>query len=97
MELKVLFDNILIKKEEETRKSEGGILMTPVTTEKTSIARVSKVGPGAINPYTHEFVPTVVKEGDRIIFAKNNVIDVDVDGEKLSFITEKDVLCIIHD
>lgn len=94
--MQVLYDNIAIEKSEKITKTESGIILTPESSERTSIGTVIMAGPGAVDPVSHEFVPTTVKPGDRVLFAKNNVVDVKVDDKELSFITERDIFCILN-
>mmetsp|Transcript_22953 Transcript_22953/g.39363 ORF Transcript_22953/g.39363 Transcript_22953/m.39363 type:complete len:147 (-) Transcript_22953:406-846(-) len=91
---------LLIKKEESSNKTTGGILLpdTAVDEGGPAIGKVVAAGPGRNEKQadgTEKFVATTVKAGDKVMFAGYYGKDFDFGKDKLFFISENNVLAVV--
>ena len=94
MKIRPLHDRVIVKREEEERKSAGGILIPDSAAEKPSRGRVLAVGNGKILE-SGEVRKLDVKVGDKILFGKYSGTEVKVDGEDVLVMREEDILAVI--
>lgn len=96
MNIRPLYDRIVVRRKEEEKTSAGGIVLPGSATEKPNQGEVISVGLGKILD-SGELRPLAVKVGDKIIFGKyagSNTIE--VDGEELLILTESEVYGVIE-
>ena len=79
MKIRPLHDRVIVKREEEERKSAGGIVIPDTATEKPIFGRVVAVGKGKILE-NGEIRPLDLKVGDRILFGKYSGTEVKMIG-----------------
>jgi len=94
MKIRPLHDRVIVKREEEERKSAGGILIPESAAEKPIRGRVLAVGNGKILE-SGEVRKLDVKVGDKILFGKYSGTEVKVDGEDVLVMREEDILAVI--
>ena len=94
MKIRPLHDRVIVQREEEERKSAGGILIPDTATEKPVRGKVLAVGNGKILE-NGEVRKLDVKVGDRILFGKYSGTEVKVDGEDVLVMREEDILAVI--
>jgi chaperonin GroES len=94
MKIRPLHDRVIVKREEEERKSAGGILIPDSATEKPIRGRVLAVGNGKILE-NGDVRKLDVKVGDKILFGKYSGTEVKVDGEDVLVMREEDILAVI--
>ena len=82
MKIRPLHDRVIVKREEEERKSPGGIVIPDTATEKPVFGKVVAVGKGKILE-NGEVRPLDVKVGDKILFGKYSGTEVKMDGDEL--------------
>lgn len=91
--IKPLNDNILLEKLPSEKKV-GSIILTKE--EKAgNVATVVAVGPG-ITLESGKFVPTSLKEGQRVIYREYSGTNYEEDGHKYILLEEKDILAVIE-
>jgi chaperonin GroES len=95
MKIRPLHDRVIVKREEEERKSPGGIVIPDTAAEKPIRGKVVAVGKGKILE-DGKLRPLDVKVGDRILFGKYGGNEVKVDGEELLVLREEDIMAIIE-
>lgn len=95
MTIQPLHDRIFIKKQAEVEQTIGGILLPDTLKQEPMEGIVVAVGPGAYEK--GERVPPVVKIGDRILFGKWAIKDVEVDGEEFATMKEGDIIGILKE
>ena len=95
MNIKPLYDRVVIKRMEEEKVSAGGIVIPDSATEKPIKGKVMAVGKGKILE-NGEVRPLDVKVGDNILFGKYSGTEVKVDGEELLVMREEDVMAVIE-
>lgn len=92
--MKLLFDNVLIKREEPEEKSAGGIIMPADATEKSLYGVVKHVGTGKIQK-DGSLSPMSVKVGDRVLFDKYGPTELKIEGENLWLMTEDRIIAVV--
>ena len=95
LKIRPLHDRVIIKRLEEERTSQGGIIIPDTATEKPIKGKVIAVGKGKILE-NGEVRPLDVKVGDKILFGKYGGTEVKVDGEDLLVMREEDVMAVIE-
>jgi chaperonin GroES len=95
MKIRPLHDRVIVKREEEERKSPGGIVIPDTAAEKPIRGKVVAVGKGKVLE-DGKVRPLDVKVGDRILFGKYGGNEVKVDGEELLVLREEDIMAVIE-
>ena len=95
MKLRPLHDRVVIKRQEEERKSAGGILIPDNATEKPIRGKVIAVGNGKILEDGKQR-PLDVKVGDIVLFGKYSGTEIKMDGEELVVMREEDIMAVIE-
>ena len=91
MKIRPLHDRVIVKREEEERKSPGGIVIPDTATEKPIFGKVVAVGKGKILE-NGEIRPLDVKVGDKILFGKYSGNDIKIDDEEFMIMKEDEIL-----
>ena len=94
MNIKPLFDNILIKPLKADTKTAGGIYLPDTAKEKPQIGEVMSVGEGARDE-NGKLIPMVVKVGQKVMFTKWGGNEVRVEGEEWKLVKQSDILAIV--
>jgi chaperonin GroES len=94
MNLKAIGDHIIVRRDAAKEKSEGGIIIPDSAQEKQSQGVIISVGPGRRND-NGELIAMNVAENDRVLFRHYGNEEIEIDGEKLCFMREGDVLAIL--
>ena len=95
MKIRPLHDRVIVKREEEERKSPGGIVIPDTATEKPIFGKVVAVGKGKILE-SGESRPLDVKAGDLILFGKYSGQEIKLDGEEYIIMREDEVLAVLE-
>lgn len=96
MELRPIFDKIVVEKIEANKQTKSGLLIPETAQEKPHSGIVISVGHGFFSEET-ERNEHYVKVGDKVIFQKYGGTEVEVEDKKLYIISEKDVLAVIKE
>jgi chaperonin GroES len=88
-----LFDYILVEPEYGAEMI-GSIVVPESVREKKLLGKVVAHGPGRYENGTK--INITVRKGDRIAYAANTYNEVELDGIKLYFVRERDILAIIE-
>ena len=94
MKFRPLHDRVIVKREEEERKTPGGIVIPDSVGEKPSKGRILAVGNGKILE-DGKVRPLDVKVGDKVLFGKYSGTEVKVDGDDVLVMREEDLLAVI--
>ena len=93
--IRPLHDRVIVKREDDERKSPGGIVIPDTATEKPIKGRVIAVGKGKILE-AGTVRPLDVKVGDKVLFGKYSGTEVKVDGDDVLVMREEDVMAVIE-
>ena len=94
MQVRPLYDRILIQRVEEQTKSAGGLFLPETAKEKPSEGMVLAVGQGRLSD-DGNVKPLVVKVGDRVLFGRYAGTEIKVDGEDRLVLREDEVFGIV--
>ncbi|MFZ5594299.1 MAG: co-chaperone GroES [Pseudomonadota bacterium] len=95
MNIRPLYDRVIIRRLEEERKSAGGIVIPDSATEKPIRGEVVAVGKGKVLD-NGDLRPLEVKAGDKVLFGKYSGTEVKVEGQELLVMREEDIMGIIE-
>src|ERR1700689_1866636 len=96
MNIRPLYDRIVVKRiEDDTEKTAGGLFIPDSAKEKPQQGEVVSVGQGKRND-EGKLIPLDVKAGDRILFGKYSGSDIKVDGEEYMIMREDEVLGVLE-
>ena len=95
MNIKPLYDRLLVKINNPEQTTEGGIIIPDSAKEKPSEGEVIAVGPGEIGE-DGKLKPMGVKEGDKVLFGKWSGTEVKLDGNDLLIMKESDIMGIVQ-
>jgi chaperonin GroES len=95
MQLRPLYDRIVVRRIEQQEQKQGGIIIPDSAKEKPQEAEVVAVGRGK-RLEDGTVVPLDVKVGDRILFGKYSGSEVKMDGQEYLIMREDEVLGVIE-
>lgn len=95
MNIKPLFDRILVKPIEAETTSPGGIILSGSAKEKPAYAIVVAVGEGGM--VDGKEVTMVLKEGDKVVYGKYVGNEIKLEGTEYVILRQSDVLAVIVD
>ena len=91
MNIKPLFDRVVVKPIKEKTEKIGNIIL-PESSKQPEISEVIALGTGKIDNQEVQFE---VKLGDKVIFNKYSGCEFIINNEVFTIIKEKDILAII--
>lgn len=94
MNIKPMFDKVVLKFNEAEETSSGGLLLASSAKEKPEIAEVIAVGPGGL--VDGKEVKMCLNIGDKVIMSKYSGTNVKIDGEEFVIVKQSDVLAIVE-
>ena len=97
--LRPLRDRVVVRREEELKRTAGGIFIPDVAREKQQIGEVVAVGRGHLKD-NGTIVPLDIKVGDRVMFGKYSGTEAprfvfDTGGEELVILREEEIIAVI--
>ena len=95
MNIKPLFDKVVLKKVEAEETTKVGIILTGSAKEKPDMSEVVAVGPGGI--IDGKEVKMVLSVGDKVIVGKYSGTEVKLDGVEYTVVSQSDILCVVED
>ena len=94
--IKPLFDNVLIKPLEAESKTTSGILLPDNAREKPQIGEIMAVGNGVMDDGEIVKGSIIVKVGQKVMYKKWGGDEVKVNSEDWMIIKQSDILAIIE-
>ncbi len=94
MNVRPLFDRILVKRNDEPTRSKGGLFLPETAKEKPVEGTILAIGNGRVAE-DGKITPLTVKVGDRVVFGKYAGTEIKVEGEDRLILREDDVLGIL--
>ncbi len=94
MQIKPLYDRVLLKRIEATEQVRGGIIIPDTAKEKPQEAEVVAVGDGKFDD-DGKRMPMTVKKGDRVLIGKYSGTDIKIDDEEHTIVREDEILAIV--
>jgi chaperonin GroES len=90
MKVQPLDDRVLIEISTEEEKTSGGIIIPDTAKEKPRMGTVVAVG-------TDEDLKEVIKENDKVLFAKYGGEEIKLDGKDYVILQRSDILAVVKD
>ena len=94
MQIRPLFDKVVLKRVEAVESTKAGILLPGSAQEKPQISEVVAVGPGGL--VDGKEVTMTLKVGDRVITGKYTGTEVKLDGVNYTVVSQSDVLAVVE-
>ena len=94
MNIKPLFDRVVIKNVEAEETTKSGIILTSSAKEKPQMAEVLSVGPGGM--VDGKEVKMQVEVGQKVIYSKYAGTEVKLDGEEMIIVRQSDILAVVE-
>jgi len=95
MAIRPLHDRVLVRREDEERKTPGGIVLPDSAQEKPMQGKIVASGKGKIMD-DGSIRSLDVKVGDTVLFGKYSGTEVKLEGEELMMMREEDILAVIE-
>jgi len=95
MQIKPLYDRVVVKPFEEQEVKKGGIIIPDTAKEKPMEGEVMEVGSGRVTDEGKK-MPLEVKKGDRILYGKYSGTEVNVGDTEYLIMRESDIFAIIN-
>lgn len=92
--IKPLFDNVLIKPLEAEEKTASGIILPDSAKEKPQMGEVIAIGTGHVTP-DGKSLPMVVKAGQKVMYKKWGGNEVKFEAQEYTIVEQKDILAIV--
>lgn len=89
MKIKPIDDRVLLQAIENEEKKVGNIIIPDTAKEKPQIGKVIAVG-------NDEDLKKIVKEGDKVIYAKYGGTEIELEGTKYLIVQKSDLLGIVE-
>ncbi len=94
MNIKPLFDRVVIKNVEAEETTKSGIILTSAAKEKPQMAEVLAVGPGGM--VDGKEVKMQVEVGQKVIYSKYAGTEVKLDGQEMIIVRQSDILAVVE-
>ncbi len=95
MQIKPLYDRVLLKRIEQEEEVRGGIIIPDTAKEKPQEAEVVAVGEGRLDD-DGKRIPMSVKKGDRVLIGKYSGTDIKIGDDEYTIVREDEILAIIE-
>ena len=93
MNIKPLFDRVVIKMVEAEETTKSGIILAGNAKEKPQVAEIVAVGPGGV--VEGKEITMQVKVGDRVLISYAGT-EVKLDGQEYTILRQNDILAIVE-
>lgn len=95
MALRPLQNLVVIKRVDNKKTTESGIILAGSAEEKQDIGEVVAVGPGRKSD-SGQLISVDLKVGDRVLFGKYAGQAVKMDGEEFLVIRDEEILAVVE-
>jgi chaperonin GroES len=96
MNLKAIFDAVIVKPIEEEEKKFGSIIVPDIGKQKPLIGIIVSVGEGKPS-FNGEFIPTTLKEGTKVILPPMGPVKTEFQDQEYWICPENQILAIIEE
>jgi len=95
MQIRPLYDRVLLKRIEAEEEVRGGIIIPDTAKEKPQEAEVVAVGEGKLDD-DGKRMPMTVAKGDRVLIGKYSGTDIKIGDDEHTIVREDEILAIIE-
>ena len=96
MQLRPLYDRILVKRIEDSEQVRGGIIIPDSAKEKPQQGEIVAAGKGK-RLDNGTLIPLDLKVGEKVLFAKYSGSEVKIDGVEYLILKEEDILGVVEE
>lgn len=100
MKFRPLHDWVVIRRSKAAEMTGSGIIIPDTAKDKPAEGTVEAVGPGKYKQEKgkkdKKFIPTVLKQGQQVMFIDYMAKDINLDGTELTLLREEDILGLIE-
>ena len=93
--IKPLFDYILVRPLEGETKTPSGIVLPDTAKEKPQIGEIMAVGSGGISE-DGKITPILVKKGQKVLYKKWGGNDIKVGTEEWLLVEQKEIMAVVE-
>ena len=94
MNIKPLFDKVVVESVTQEEKTKSGFYLPTSAQEKPQTCQVVAVGPGGI--IDGKEIVMQVKVGDKVLTSKYSGPEIQVDGEEYISVRQNDILAVVE-
>lgn len=94
MNIKPLFDRVVLLPKEADKETKSGIILPSASAEKSQVATVVAVGKGGV--VDGKEVKMEVTVGQEVLYAKYSGTEFSLDGKKYIVIKQSDILAVLE-
>ena len=94
MNIRPLFDKVVLKEAEKEVTTKSGIILSASAQEKPEFLQVVAVGDGAYEDGALQ--PMYVMPGDKVLVAKYAGSQVKIDGVEYTIVSQKEILAVME-
>ena len=95
MNIRPLYDRVVVKRKEEEEMSSGGIVLPGSAKEKPTQGEVLAIGEGKLLD-NGDIRPVGVKVGDKVLFGQYAGNTVKIDGDELIILGESEIYGVVE-
>lgn len=96
MKISPLFGYVLIEPDKREEQTKSGIIIPdPIKKKRPEFGTIKEIGPGAVTP-EGQTIPMTVKVGQRVLFAKYDAEEFEMDGKTYLIVKEAIIYAIIE-
>jgi chaperonin GroES len=95
MNIRPLHDRVIVRRTQEEKTTESGLIIPDSATEKPSKGEILAVGHGRIND-NGDVIALDVKVGDQVLFGQYAGNEIKADSETLLVMREDDIVAVIE-
>jgi chaperonin GroES len=95
MNIRPLYDRVVVRRWEEDRTSSGGIVIPDTAKEKPIKGEVIAIGNGKVLD-NGQVRPLEVKVGDKVLFGKYSGTEVKIEGTEYLMLREEDIMGVFE-
>ena len=95
MNIRPLYDRVVVRRVEEEKTTASGLIIPDSATEKPSEGEIIAVGKGKISD-NGSIIALDVKLGDKVLFGQYAGTEIKVDGETLLIMHEGDIVAVVE-
>ena len=96
MNLKPLFDNVVVKPAKAEEQTKSGIFLPDTAKEKPQKGEVVAAGEGRWDDEGDKRLPLDVKVGDVVIYKEWGKTSIKIDGEEYFIMSQNDILAVVQ-
>ena len=95
MNIRPIFDRVVLLPKEAEKETKSGIILPTASAEKSQIATVVAVGKGGI--VDGKELEMQVKVGQEVLYTKYSGTEFKLDGKKYIVVKQNDILAVLED